>query len=181
MTDAKGESSREVRYTLEPNGEGEYILTVTADTEWINAPERAFPVTIDPPVHIQGFYNIETGTIMEYAPDSYSGQVATESLGYYSLNNGSCRMLVRVNNLPDIPDKVSIHKAQGLEYNSVKVVIPSSNSEQITHGVFYTAITRSKQYLKIYWSSETMQEIVKSFYAGESNQQSLEIVKSKLE
>ena len=112
MTDAKGESSREVRYTLEPNGEGEYILTVTADTEWINAPERAFPVTIDPPVHIQGFYNIETGTIMEYAPDSYSGQVATESLGYYSLNNGSCRMLVRVNNLPDIPDNSYIVRSE---------------------------------------------------------------------
>ena len=76
---------------------------------------------------------------------------------------------------------VSIHKAQGLEYNSVKVVIPSSNSEQITHGVFYTAITRSKKYLKIYWSSETMQEIVKSFYAEEPSQRSLEIVKSKLQ
>lgn len=76
---------------------------------------------------------------------------------------------------------VSIHKAQGLEYNSVKVVIPSSNSEQITHGVFYTAITRSKQHLKIYWSSETMQEIVKSFYQEKSSQRSLEIVKTKLQ
>ena len=30
---------------------------------------------------------------------------------------------------------VSIHKAQGLEYNSVKVVIPQSNTEKITHGI----------------------------------------------
>ena len=36
---------------------------------------------------------------------------------------------------------VSIHKAQGLEYDSVKVIIPKSNSEKITHGIFYTAIT----------------------------------------
>jgi len=50
---------------------------------------------------------------------------------------------------------VSIHKAQGLEYRSVKVVIPSSNAEKITHGIFYTAITRAKEKLKIYWSSET--------------------------
>lgn len=76
---------------------------------------------------------------------------------------------------------VSIHKAQGLEYNSVKVVIPKSNSEQITHGVFYTAITRSKKHLKIYWSPETMQEVVKSFYLKEENQRSLEIVKNKLQ
>ena len=65
MFDAEGESSRAVHYDVEPNGEGKYTLTVTADAEWMNAPERAFPVTIDHPVHIQGFYNIETGTIME--------------------------------------------------------------------------------------------------------------------
>ena len=75
---------------------------------------------------------------------------------------------------------VSIHKAQGLEYNSVKVVIPSSNSERITHGIFYTAITRAKKKLTIYWSSETMKEIVTSFYADESTHRSLEIIKSKL-
>lgn len=45
---------------------------------------------------------------------------------------------------------VSIHKVQGLEYNSVKVVISSSNSEQISHGIFYTAITRAKEKLKIF-------------------------------
>lgn len=58
---------------------------------------------------------------------------------------------------------VSIHKAQGLEYNSIKVVIPNSNSERITHGIFYTAITRAKKNLKIFWSSDTMEQIVSSF------------------
>ena len=75
---------------------------------------------------------------------------------------------------------VSIHKAQGLEYDSVKVIIPRSNSEKITHGIFYTAITRAKKYLKIYWSSETMTDIVKSFSEDESGGKSLEIVKEKL-
>lgn len=75
---------------------------------------------------------------------------------------------------------VSIHKAQGLEYDSVKVIIPRSNSERITHGIFYTAITRAKKYLKIYWSSETMTDIVKSFSENESGWKSLEIVKEKL-
>lgn len=75
---------------------------------------------------------------------------------------------------------VSIHKAQGLEYDSVKVVIPSNNAEKITHGVFYTAITRAKKNLKIYWSSETMQEVVKGFTADVSEGQSLKIVKERL-
>ncbi len=75
---------------------------------------------------------------------------------------------------------VSIHKAQGLEYDSVKIIIPNSNSEKITHGIFYTAITRAKKRLKIYWSAETMDKIVKSFSVDETKQRSLEIVRSKL-
>ena len=76
---------------------------------------------------------------------------------------------------------VSIHKAQGLEYNSVKVVIPSSNTEFISHGVFYTAITRAKEKLKIYWSADTMDKIVKSFSSGQSSGHSLPLIKKKLE
>lgn len=73
---------------------------------------------------------------------------------------------------------VSIHKAQGLEYNSVKVVIPNSNSERITHGVFYTAITRTKEKLKIFWSSDTMEKIIHSFNDVEEKRVTLDIIKS---
>ena len=75
---------------------------------------------------------------------------------------------------------VSIHKAQGLEYDSVKVVIPSVNAEKITHGIFYTAITRAKKYLKIFWSPETMDAVLKSFEENDPGHKSLGIVKSKL-
>lgn len=56
---------------------------------------------------------------------------------------------------------VSIHKAQGLEYNSVKIVISNEIEERITHNIFYTAITRTKNKLKIYWSPETEQSVLK--------------------
>jgi len=72
---------------------------------------------------------------------------------------------------------VSIHKAQGLEYNSVKVVIPQSNTEKITHGIFYTAITRTKQKLKIYWSPETMTDIIAGFNEEKKSRISLDIIK----
>lgn len=39
---------------------------------------------------------------------------------------------------------VSIHKAQGLEYRSVKIVITDEVDELITHNIFYTAITRAQ-------------------------------------
>lgn len=73
---------------------------------------------------------------------------------------------------------VSIHKAQGLEYDSVKVVIPQSNSEKITHGIFYTAITRTKQKLKIYWDAETMADIIANFNKEKKSRVSLEIIKN---
>ena len=55
---------------------------------------------------------------------------------------------------------VSIHKAQGLEYNSVKLVITKEVDERISHNIFYTAITRAKEKLKIYWSGESQKIIL---------------------
>lgn len=75
---------------------------------------------------------------------------------------------------------VSIHKAQGLEYNSIKVVIPNSNSERITHGIFYTAITRTKGKLKIFWSSDTMHQVIEGFKGTVESKISLEKIKRLL-
>ncbi len=75
---------------------------------------------------------------------------------------------------------VSIHKAQGLEYKSVKIIIPSYNAEKISHSIFYTAITRAKEKLKIYWSAETMENIVKSFTKEKDEQRTLSFIKKKL-
>lgn len=75
---------------------------------------------------------------------------------------------------------ISIHKAQGLEYKSVKVVIPSSNAERITHSIFYTAITRAKEKLQIFWSAETMDAIVKSFTEQKVEHGTLQLIKDKL-
>lgn len=58
---------------------------------------------------------------------------------------------------------ISIHKAQGLEYDSVKIVINNEADEAITHNIFYTAITRAKNKLKIYWSPESEKRILENF------------------
>jgi ATP-dependent exoDNAse (exonuclease V) alpha subunit len=56
---------------------------------------------------------------------------------------------------------VSIHKAQGLEYDSVKIVITDANEDDITHSVFYTAVTRARERLRIFWTPETQQAVLK--------------------
>lgn len=57
---------------------------------------------------------------------------------------------------------VSIHKAQGLEYDSVKIVITEANEDDITHNIFYTAVTRARKRLRIFWTPETQQGVLKS-------------------
>ena len=75
---------------------------------------------------------------------------------------------------------VSIHKAQGLEYDSVKVVIPSNNSNKITHSIFYTAITRARNKLKIYWSAETMNKVIEGFFNEKKDDNTLNLLKNRL-
>ncbi|MFF3503789.1 ATP-dependent RecD-like DNA helicase [Streptomyces sp. NPDC003247] len=55
---------------------------------------------------------------------------------------------------------VSIHKAQGVEYESVKIVITDANEESISHSIFYTAITRARERLEIFWTPETQHRIL---------------------
>ena len=49
---------------------------------------------------------------------------------------------------------MSIHKAQGLEFEKVKIIITSDTEEYISKNIFYTAITRARKYLEIYWDPE---------------------------
>ena len=60
MTDANGVVSADVTYELTENPKGVYVLTVTADSEWMNATERVFPVTIDPQINLSGSESMTT-------------------------------------------------------------------------------------------------------------------------
>lgn len=64
---------------------------------------------------------------------------------------------------------VSIHKAQGLEYRSVKIVITDEIDELITHNIFYTAITRAQSKLKIYWTPEVENKVLASIKPRDIN------------
>jgi superfamily I DNA/RNA helicase len=73
---------------------------------------------------------------------------------------------------------VSIHKAQGLEYESVKIVITDEVEELISHNIFYTAITRAKSNLKIYWTERAQRYILDEMHPM-YNKQDASIIASK--
>ena len=108
----------------------------------------------------------------------YPGELRSSSLEYVgALDNGHTivRFYVNKNTSVDEDDDgntvstivpfqiayaISIHKAQGLEYNSVKLVITDEVDELITHNIFYTAITRAQSELKIYWTPEVEKKVL---------------------
>lgn len=74
---------------------------------------------------------------------------------------------------------VSIHKSQGLEYSSVKIIITKETEELISHNIFYTAITRARDNLKIYWSPESEKKIIGEM-KKDFNERDIGIIKYKM-
>ena len=103
MTDAKYEYSDAVSYRLTDLGEGEYEIVVSADDEWINAPERAFPVAIDPTMT----------SSLNYTKDTYVNSAAN----YINQNNGDKQFawisdekttLIKSVGMPELPQGATI-------------------------------------------------------------------------
>lgn len=74
---------------------------------------------------------------------------------------------------------VSIHKAQGLEYDSVKIVITDEIDELITHSIFYTAITRARKSLKIYWTQFVEKKVIGRI-KPKNNHQDVALLKNEI-
>lgn len=54
MLDSSPETnaSTDAHYELEEDGEGEWVLTVDADSEWLDRPDLTYPVRVDPTLHV---------------------------------------------------------------------------------------------------------------------------------
>ena len=109
-----------------------------------------------------GFYAIVTK--MKYYNDKYDTDMDTRT------------------KLPfQISYAMSIHKAQGLEFDSVKIVITKESDEQVTKNIFYTAVTRAKKNLKVYWQPEVADYVLGNIEnSEESKTADLSIISEQL-
>ena len=117
LADADGATSLEdAAYKLERISGG-YLLTVEADPEWMNAPERAYPVTLDPtnsniPVLVDnitdvaingkslglgGYLDVGLYDTMQDLFVNFVGALTFSVIGYFSAKSGKhdkcCRIL----------------------------------------------------------------------------------------
>ena len=98
MQDSKGEYSNDVSYTLTQNSKWKYTLTVTANPNWINSEERAFPVRIDPPFNYVG-----DGVIDQ----SYGNDISDSTLKVGADN----KSFVKLTSLPTLPQNAYLTNA----------------------------------------------------------------------
>ena len=114
MIDAKGEVSYDASYSLEEVKVEEkekevstYRLILKADENWINAPERAFPVTIDPTQKLKSgnsVNDITTTYVLEGNPTKKQSGYRSIFVGYGSSSTSKQHnAYVHVNTLPTIP------------------------------------------------------------------------------
>ena len=108
MTDAAGAFSDAVFYEVRTLKSGQSILSVIADSTWINNAERVLPVTIDPQIVLSGSNNY---TMYQWkAPDTMSTAGSTVLIG----NNELCvshRMYMDLT-IPAIVGNPRIRKAE---------------------------------------------------------------------
>jgi hypothetical protein len=86
MTDANGAASDNVSYEVKTLENGDVQLTITADSEWINSEERAFPVAIDPQVMVSGSTNLSTFSWC----GGYMSNASTHKVGTTGNGDGTC-------------------------------------------------------------------------------------------
>ena len=110
MRDAKGEISTGVFYEMKASGEGQYSFTVTADSEWINAEERAYPVEIDPQVLVEDGNGMTTYSWN----NGYLYSTTLHTVGASGTGSTGCnakRMYMKLK-IPSLPRNPRIKKAE---------------------------------------------------------------------
>ena len=110
MTDANGVSSTNVAYDVTQLDEAKYSFTVTADSTWMNAEDRVFPVTIDPQINVPD-NDTELRTFHLLDGNLYGGEMHTlgsaDTSAVYRDKNVFIRMM-----LPALPCNPRIKKAE---------------------------------------------------------------------
>ncbi len=103
MWDSNGSESDAVAYTLEDTVDG-WLLTIEADEAWLEAEDRAYPVTIDPSVEKKNTALLFTSAVSTGTPTSSSSYVRTKMTTCgIATGFGEVIGYVKLQTLPDLP------------------------------------------------------------------------------
>ena len=105
--DSEYTTSNAASYILSDSVSGGFILTVTADANWMNASERVYPITIDPTlIKVAGNAEGEINAtyVVEGDPNGVHGHYQDLYFGYSSyLNQKEHQIYMHFSKLPELP------------------------------------------------------------------------------
>lgn len=139
MYDNNGEISQNVTYSLTHKNGHKYEFSVTVDEEWINSPERAFPVTIDPT--ILKYHTLYSGgrikdTFVSSTNDSNYGSHAWLSIGTNGTSEYTSLIGLASSTNPAIPDLPAIPKSAVIVKAELKLRARSDTETGVTVGAY---------------------------------------------
>jgi len=134
LYDAGGAYSSAASYTLSGSQNGKYTLTLSADSDWINAKDRAFPVTLDPSVVAMGNSSIFDTYQDEQAPSTNYDQAVELCVG--DRNEYSQRVILSFLQMPELPTGSMVTNAEV----TLKIV-RNSVSDTVTRTILMHKIT----------------------------------------
>ena len=102
MLDADYEYSDAVAYYLTDLGDGEYRIVVSASSEWINDPERVFPVVIDPTLTSPTGCTADTSVNSNY-PDNCYGSSTVMRIGTTHVS------FIKSSAMPELTDGATVY------------------------------------------------------------------------
>ncbi|MBP3412148.1 MAG: hypothetical protein J6K89_02710, partial [Oscillospiraceae bacterium] len=134
MIDANKDFSDDAAYTLSGSN-GVYTLTVTANEDWINSPERAFPVLLDPSFEEDTDENdLAACFVRSGYPNTQDTTYPVLYAGYYNNSNKKTRSYFHLNNLPAIPGGCEVNGAYlQLSYYAIE---PDSSASSVDLGIY---------------------------------------------
>lgn len=110
MYDANNEVNRDIQISLDKTDSG-YKLTMAPNSEWLNSPDRKYPVTIDPPVQTSLDYNYISDTyVCSSFPTTNYYLSYINRVGWGS-TSGACRSYLEFN-LPKLYSGDLIYSAE---------------------------------------------------------------------
>ena len=110
LLDANYALSTDVGVTLQTLSNGEYRMIYTLDTDWLQSPERQYPVVVDPfVVTDQNINNIrDSGVSSRYPTENYQGDWVMP-VGYHDTYYKS-RAYIKWSNMPSLKSTNVIYK-----------------------------------------------------------------------
>lgn len=123
MTDVNGITSNKVEYVMRIAANGDVHFSVNADSEWLNAERRAFPVVIDPQIKLSA----ETGMTTYSWDDGYMGAENAHKVGVVGCTAGGYSLTA----LCDTGTSGGMYNATVLPLNTWKSGSISCSGDQV--------------------------------------------------